>query len=109
MLAAEDGTPPKPMRSAVIRVFDGNRTWLAHVLSGGLQDRTLTLINGRAGERDRTGARTRGAPQRDPSRRDGHTDAFSADHEYWTGGTLCCLLADARERQRSGEVTATED
>ena len=43
MLAAEYETLPKPMRSGVIRFFDENRAWLAHVLSEGLQDKTLTF------------------------------------------------------------------
>jgi len=45
MLAAEYETLPQPMRSAVIRFFDENRTWLAHVLSEGLQDKTLTFAS----------------------------------------------------------------
>ena len=41
MLAAEYETLPEPMRRAVIRFFDENRAWLAHVLREGLQDKTL--------------------------------------------------------------------
>ena len=43
MLAAEYETLPEPMCSAVIRFFDEHRTWLAHVLSEGLRDKTLNF------------------------------------------------------------------
>ncbi len=41
VLAGEYETLPDPMRAAVIRFFDDNQTWLAHVLTEGLQDGTL--------------------------------------------------------------------
>jgi TetR/AcrR family transcriptional regulator, transcriptional repressor for nem operon len=41
VLAAEYQTLPKPMRTAVIRFFDDNRSWLAEVLEHGLADKTL--------------------------------------------------------------------
>ena len=43
ILAAEYPTLPKPMRAAVIRFFDENRTWLARVLTEGQADRTLSF------------------------------------------------------------------
>ena len=43
MLAAEYETLPEPMRGAVIRFFDEHRTWLAHILSEGLRDKTLNF------------------------------------------------------------------
>jgi TetR/AcrR family transcriptional repressor of nem operon len=41
ILAAEYQTLPKPMRTAVIRFFDDNQQWLAHVLTEGREDHTL--------------------------------------------------------------------
>jgi TetR/AcrR family transcriptional regulator, transcriptional repressor for nem operon len=41
MLAAEYQTLPEPMRRAVMRFFDDNETWLAHVLELGRRDGTL--------------------------------------------------------------------
>ena len=41
VLAAEYQTLPKPMRTAVIRFFDDNQSWLAGVLKQGLADKTL--------------------------------------------------------------------
>lgn len=43
ILAAEYQTLPKPMRVAVIRFFDDNRTWLVHVLTEGQKDKTLAF------------------------------------------------------------------
>jgi TetR/AcrR family transcriptional repressor of nem operon len=43
VLAAEYQTLPKPMRSAVIRFFDENQTWLVHVLTEGEDDKTLAF------------------------------------------------------------------
>jgi TetR/AcrR family transcriptional repressor of nem operon len=43
VLAAEYQTLPKPMRTAVIRFFDDNRTWLASVLAQGRTDKTLAF------------------------------------------------------------------
>ena len=40
VLAAEYQTLPKPMRTAVIRFFDDNQSWLAGVLEQGLADKT---------------------------------------------------------------------
>ena len=41
MLAAEYETLPEPMTETVIRFFDSNEHWLAHVLEQGQQDNTL--------------------------------------------------------------------
>jgi TetR/AcrR family transcriptional regulator, transcriptional repressor for nem operon len=43
ILAAEYPTLPKPMRTAVIRFFDKNETWLAAVLTQGQADQTLAF------------------------------------------------------------------
>jgi TetR/AcrR family transcriptional repressor of nem operon len=43
MLAAEYQTLPTPMRSAVIRFFDDNQTWLTGILTQGLAEKTLTF------------------------------------------------------------------
>ncbi len=43
ILAAEYQTLPKPMRDAVIRFFDENQRWLAHLLKQGRADKTLTF------------------------------------------------------------------
>jgi TetR/AcrR family transcriptional repressor of nem operon len=49
ILAAEYQTLPEQMRGAVIRFFDDNQTWLAHVLEEGQHDESLA-INGSIGE-----------------------------------------------------------
>jgi len=41
MLAAEYQTPPKPMLETVLRFFDENEVWLAHVLEQGRRAGTL--------------------------------------------------------------------
>ena len=41
MLAADFPTLPPAMRDGVVRFFDGNETWLSHVLDQGRRDRTL--------------------------------------------------------------------
>jgi TetR/AcrR family transcriptional repressor of nem operon len=43
VLAGEYETLPDSMRTAVIRFFDDNQTWLAHVLTEGEQDGTLAF------------------------------------------------------------------
>lgn len=47
ILAAEYQTLPEPMREAVIRFFDDNRHWLAHVLEEGRADKTLSFTGSR--------------------------------------------------------------
>lgn len=49
ILAAEYLTLPEQMRAAVIRFFDENQTWLAHVLEEGQHDGSLT-VTGSIGE-----------------------------------------------------------
>jgi TetR/AcrR family transcriptional regulator, transcriptional repressor for nem operon len=43
MLAADYETLPKPMRTAVLRFFEQNETWLVRVLEQGVEDGTLEL------------------------------------------------------------------
>ena len=43
ILAAEYQTRPEPMRAAVIRFFDENQRWLAHLLRQGHADNTLSF------------------------------------------------------------------
>ena len=47
VLAGEYETLPDPMRAAVIRFFDDNQAWLAHVLTEGQQDGTLAFSGSR--------------------------------------------------------------
>jgi TetR/AcrR family transcriptional repressor of nem operon len=46
ILAAEFQTLPEPMREAVVRFFDDNETWLAHVLAEGREDKSLAFTGG---------------------------------------------------------------